>query len=111
MQAFQAAVLLGSTSLYTVMHMTLFYGVAPCDVSCCGCFCCFRRLTRRIGEFLNTLLYMPFYMETFLRLGLKTMLKYLIQPQAVETGAGCHKAGQPCTVTVQDKLTSWQNHW
>lgn len=60
-QAFQAAALLGSMSLYTVMHMTLFYGVAPCDVSCCGCFCCSHRLTRRTGELLNTLLYMPFH--------------------------------------------------
>jgi len=32
------------------------------------------------------------------------MLKCLVQPQAVVTSAGCHTAGQPCTVTVQGRL-------
>ena len=56
------------------MHMTLFYGVAPWYVSCCGCFCRSHRLTHRSGEFLNTLLYVSLYGD-FLRVGLKNNAK------------------------------------
>ena len=82
------------------MDMTLFYGLAPCDVSCCGCFCRSRRLTYRNGEFLNTLLYMSLHGD----FPKSRTLKCLLQPWAVGTGPGCHTAGQPCKMTVQDKL-------